>query len=119
LHAFCGLQWGELSALRSSDVDEANAVITVERGNYKDRLEVAEALRERRQKMVEEQHADSLRDGSSRLVRCETCWMPAARRPRSNAGSRLTGCATRRTICFAGLPAGTWSARSSGTPRRR
>lgn len=77
LDAFAGLRWGELSALQWSDVDEANGVIRVERGNYKGAVvdstktgddedpeaklvpllpAVAEVLRERRQAMVASQH---------------------------------------------------------------
>ena len=77
LDVFVGLRWGELSALRWSDVDEAQGVIRVERGNYEGRVihstktgddenpnakvvpllpEVAEVLRARRQQMVAAQH---------------------------------------------------------------
>jgi integrase len=70
-----GLRWGELSSLRWSDVDEANGVIRVCRGNYKGTEmdstktgdedepklvpllpQVAEVLRAHRQKMLATQH---------------------------------------------------------------
>ncbi len=77
LDVFVGLRWGELSALRWSDVNETHAVIRVERGNYEGRVvnstktgdddnpnaklvpllpEVAEVLRARRVQMVAAQH---------------------------------------------------------------
>lgn len=67
-----GLRWGELSALRWSDVDEAAGVIRIERGNFRGQVidstktdvvklvplvpEVAEVLRTHRRRMVAEQH---------------------------------------------------------------
>jgi len=76
LDVFVGLRWGELSALRWSDIDEQHGVIRVERGNYEGRVgstktgndedpnakvvpllpEIAEVLRARRQQMVAAQH---------------------------------------------------------------
>ena len=77
LDAFAGLRWGELSALRWSDVDEETGVIRVERGNYDGRViastktgddedpgaklvpllpQVADVLRAHRQRMLAAQH---------------------------------------------------------------
>jgi integrase len=72
LDVVTGLRWGELSALRWSDVDEAAGVIRVERGNFRGQEiastktgavklvplvpEVAEVLRTHRRRMVAEQH---------------------------------------------------------------
>lgn len=77
LDVFVGLRWGELSALRWSDIDDQRGLIRVERGNYEGRVvgstktgneevpnakvvpllpEVAEVLRARRQEMVAAQH---------------------------------------------------------------
>ncbi len=74
---FVGLRWGELSALRWSDIDDQRGLIRVERGNYEGRVvgstktgneedpnakvvpllpEVADILRARRQEMVAAQH---------------------------------------------------------------
>jgi integrase len=72
LDAVTGLRWGELSALRWSDIDEAAGVVRVERGNFRGRVmestktdvvklvplvpEVADALRAHRRRLVAEQH---------------------------------------------------------------
>ena len=77
LDVFVGLRWGELSALRWSDIDEQRGVIRVERGNYEGMVidstktgddedpnakvvpllpEIAEVLRARRQQMIAAQH---------------------------------------------------------------
>lgn len=72
LDVLTGLRWGELSALRWSDVDEARGVIVVSRGNYKGRVieslkagrpkevplvpELAETLRAHRRRLIAEQH---------------------------------------------------------------
>lgn len=77
LDVFVGLRWGELSALRWSDIDEQRGVIRVERGNYEGRVvdstktgndedpnakvvpllhEIADVLRSRRQQMIAAQH---------------------------------------------------------------
>jgi integrase len=77
LDAFTGLRWGELSALRWDDIDEAACVIHVQRSNWKGKVidalkcddedddkekvvplldAVAEVLHEHRRRMVAEQH---------------------------------------------------------------
>lgn len=76
LDVLSGLRWGELSALRWEDIDEAECVIRVRRGNDKGRVvestktgddddepklvpllpEIADVLRERRQQMIKDQH---------------------------------------------------------------
>ena len=72
LDAFTGLRWGELSALRWDDIDEASGRIRVVRGNWKGQEqattktgktkvvpllpEIAEALRQHRRRLVATQH---------------------------------------------------------------
>ena len=77
LDSFTALRWGELSALRWDDIDEAKGVIRVERGNWRGTVinstktgddedpeeklvplmpEIAEVLGAHRQRMVKDQH---------------------------------------------------------------
>ena len=92
--ATTGLRWGEVSALQWGDIDEASGVIHVRRNNWKGEVgepktigsrrtvglapEVAEALREHRQRMMKKQHKGM-----------EHGWIFPARRGELHTGSPL------------------------------